>query len=239
MGILEMPSLRQLLRSKNPMPKTWENSQVYEFNFTRQWMEGEAFSDYLTSLKSDRSHIVATLKSYFFQGHEAEFDALCLHARDRQNLEIGPSCGPMIYGFAPTIPPYIIEPTGAKIVEYQRRHFGFDVFEGGRLFSTDAAKPIAEMERAIDGLIYVRNCIDHSPKWPFIVSNIARYAAPGCRLLFWSEMNHGPTPDIGHYNITDDVTDFLRMVEALGFKIDRHFSNDPNLPDLGIVATKL
>jgi hypothetical protein len=73
----------------------------------------------------------------------------------------------------------------------------------------------------------------------FIVSNIARYAAPGCKLLFWSEMNHGAEPDIGHYNITDDVADFLRFIEAMGFRVDRHFSHHPSMPDLGIVATKL
>lgn len=234
-----MSRLSMLLRGKKPLPKIWEYSQVYEFDYTRQWMEGAPFRDYLASLRSNKSVIIETLKGYFFRGNEAEFDELCQHAKGRQNLEIGPSCSPLIYGFNPTIPPYIIEPMGEKVVEYQRQHFGFDVFESGRLFSVDAAKPIAELEGAIDGLIYVRNCIDHSPKWPFIVSNIARYAAPGCKLLFWSEMNHGAEPDIGHYNITDDVSDFLRLVEALGFRIDRHFSNDPSLPDLGIVATKL
>ncbi|MEX0343826.1 MAG: hypothetical protein AB3N20_02810 [Rhizobiaceae bacterium] len=235
-----MSVFSRIVKAAKQGPKVWENSQIYEFKHSRLFMESAHFAAYLESYKSGEPIFEQALRVHFFpEGSDEEIAALVDHARARNNLEIGPSCGPVIFGFDAAKPPTIIEPVGEKIVEYQQEKFGFNVFENARLLSIDAAKPVAELEGAVDGAIYVRNCIDHSPKWPFIMSNIARYAAPGCRLIFWSEMNHGPEPDMGHYNMTDDVNDFLRFTEALGFRIDRHFSDDPALPDLGIIATKI
>lgn len=234
-----MRKLEKLLGiNKHKRLKIWENSQEFEFRHCRLFMETDAFKSYYASLRSDRSVIRKSLERYFFRDRPDELMAMCEHARQRQNLEIGSSCGPVIFGFDPETEPYIIEPMGQKIIDYQRLHFDGHVFENAKLLSVDAAKPIKDLEAAIDGVIYVRNCIDHTPKWPFVMANIARYARPGCRLIFWSEMNHGPTPDIGHYNITDDVNDFLGFVDALGFDVERHFSDVPSLPDLGLIATK-
>ncbi|WP_422371023.1 hypothetical protein [Hoeflea sp.] len=229
--------------NKHKRLKIWENSQEFEFKHCRLFMESDAFKSYYAQLRSEPSpertrQMREGLANLFFKGHEDEFPAICEHARQRQNLEIGSSCAPAIFAFESEIEPVIIEPMGQKIVDYQRKHFSDDVFQHSRLFAMDAAIPIEELEGSIDGVIYVRNCIDHTPKWPFVMANIAHYAKPGCKLIFWSEMSHGPAPDIGHYNITDDVNDFLRLVDALGFDVDHHFSNVPSLPDLGLVATR-
>lgn len=231
--------MRLFPRKRRQGPKTWAVSQEYEFSASRQWMGGEPFGRYLGSLRSDRADLLKSLDDYFFRGDKEEFTAIARHAKDKNNLEIGPSCAPLIYAFEPTRPPHIIEPLGDKIADFQMQQFGFSVFSASELHSVDAADPLPELKGAIDGIIYVRNCIDHSPKWPFIMANIALFAAPGCRLLFWSEMSHGLEPDEGHYNITDRPEDFLALTEALGFRVDRHFSDNPSLPDLGLIATKL
>jgi len=89
-------------------------------------------------------------------------------------------------------------------------------------------------------LIYIRNCIDHTPDWVFILSNIASYARPGCELMIWNDIDHSASgADEGHYNITRDRGAFLRLIENFGFRIERQFDfHDRRSMNIGVFATK-
>jgi hypothetical protein len=102
--------------------------------------------------------------------------------------------------------------------------------------------PAEVTERAllqkIDGAIYCRNCLDHSPNWPFIMANIARYAQPGCKLLLWTDIFHGESIDKGHFNIVEDPALFRNLVGAFGFLIECEFSDMSRGKNYGCLATR-
>lgn len=77
---------------------------------------------------------------------------------------------------------------------------------------------------AIDGAIFCRNMLDHTPNWPFVLSNISTYAQSGCYLLLWTDISHHGVADKGHFEITEDADAFVRLVETLGFQVQYKFS---------------
>lgn len=109
---------------------------------------------------------------------------------------------------------------------------------------TVIAKPaeqfISELAGAVDGAIICRNALDHTSEPYLILSNIASYAATGCRLLFWTDLHHEGGRDQGHSDITKDRDGFRRLIENLQFEIeaevrprDRH-----DAIEFGCLATK-
>jgi hypothetical protein len=81
--------------------------------------------------------------------------------------------------------------------------------------------------------------LDHTPKWPFVLSNMSAYAASGCQLLFWTDIDHRGTADDGHFDICSEASSLRRLLEQLGFAIQREFK-DVNRHELnwGCVAVK-
>ena len=53
-----------------------------------------------------------------------------------------------------------------------------------------------------------------------VLENIARYAAPGCYLLLWTDLYHPGGHDEGHRDITRDPAKFTRKLCELGFTIE-------------------
>ena len=81
----------------------------------------------------------------------------------------------------------------------------------------------------------------HSPHWIFILSNIAAYMRPGSYLLIWNDIFHIDGCDEGHYDITEDVDSFKRLIVNLGFQIEREFSyalTQRNTINYGVMARK-
>src|SRR5581483_3568069 len=91
----------------------------------------------------------------------------------------------------------------------------------------------------IDGAILCRNMLDHTPRWAFVLGNIAAYAAVGCKLLLWTDLDHLGTADEGHYDITNDSASFKRLVEALGFRVIREHSAERAELNWGCFAEKV
>ena len=79
---------------------------------------------------------------------------------------------------------------------------------------------IDKLEGKIDGAIVCLNTIDHAEKPLIIVDNIARYAAPGCKLLFWSTLYYPHGHNEGHHNVMETAEQFEKFLEDLGFRID-------------------
>jgi hypothetical protein len=79
----------------------------------------------------------------------------------------------------------------------------------------------------------------NTPKWPIVLANMSRYAAPGCMLLLWTEYNHHGAADDGHYEICEQAADLKRLVEQLGFEILREHADAERFEaNWGCVAKK-
>jgi hypothetical protein len=81
--------------------------------------------------------------------------------------------------------------------------------------------------------------LDHTPNWPFVLSNISAYAMSGCHLLCWTDLYHRGSADEGHYDITPDKDSFRRLINQLGFRIIREYSDKMRKEmNLGFIAIK-
>lgn len=117
-----------------------------------------------------------------------------------------------------------IEPLGTPISEWQRAQLGSSTFDDLILEPCGADVFLPNYENAIDGAIFCRNMLDHTPHWPFVLGNISRYAKAGSSLLLWCDIFHYGLADEGHFEITEDETAFRRLIESLGFEIEYEFS---------------
>ena len=155
----------------------------------------------------------------FFAGDDGRWQSFVSHIAGKSVLEIGPCVASQLSTWDVAASRYIIEPLYEPIAEYQRQTFGMTAFRSIYAYPQSAEVLIDDLVGKINGAILVRNCIDHSPQWPFILSNVASYAAPGAHLLLWNDLYHAPGYEEGHYDITTDYLAFRRLIENLGFNI--------------------
>ena len=78
---------------------------------------------------------------------------------------------------------------------------------------------------AVDGAIFCRNMLDHTPHWRAVLDNISAYACTGSKLLLWTDLDHRGDADEGHYDISSDVGRFANHIRELGFRIVREYSD--------------
>jgi len=141
--------------------------------------------------------------------------------KEKTCLEIG--CGP-VGGFIATMwqaaKRIAIEPLCDNYRELIKNNFGYDIFNHiDEIYNMGADVYIPELENCIDGMIFCNNALDHTPNWVFILSNIALYAKSGCYFHLWTDIAHSEPPNEGHYNITINKDNILRLVKNLGFEI--------------------
>jgi len=234
--------LTRLLSKIFPFKKTWARAQDYELYHAilgmrnigidkmREWQVNKMSSGYINP---------ATYRE-FFDSDASNWSDFIEHIRDRKCLEIGPSIIGEIITWDLAADRHIIEPLFDEINRWQIDNLGFSLFEGIRPHSVGAEVLVTDLVGEIDGAIFCRNCIDHSPDWVFILANISHYARPGCKLLLWNDLDHSGTADQGHYDITKDTQAFKRLVQAFGFEIIREYQ-DVNRTELnwGCFAQKL
>jgi hypothetical protein len=133
----------------------------------------------------------------------------------------------------------VIEPLFEKVSKFQKDKFGFSLFDGFIGFNSPAEVTINSLINHIDGVIYCRNCIDHSPLWPFILANISKYAAKGCYLMIWNDLDHSGSADDGHYDITQEPNYFKNLIEALGFDVINEYTDSQRVGvNIGFLAIK-
>ncbi|MDR0918606.1 MAG: hypothetical protein LBM93_05075 [Oscillospiraceae bacterium] len=115
----------------------------------------------------------------------------------------------------------IIEPLAEKYFELLKQtSSNTEKFKNIEYYSTQGENFIPELEQKIDGSIFCQNCLDHTPEWYFLLSNLASYAVKGCKFVLWTDIDHLCANPVGHYNITWNPENLFRLIENLGFKIE-------------------
>lgn len=211
--------------------KTWEVSQNYELSHAVTFMDSKDFRELANQFHSgenlvSKGYCNELMLKEFFSGQPSEWNGFLEHIKDKTCLEIGPCVLSPLVTWDVCSERHVIEPLVVPIEKWQRENLGFSLFEGLNNHAVGAEELISQIVGKVDGAIYCRNCIDHSPNWAFILSNISHYAAPGCRLMLWNDIDHRGVADEGHYDITTDVIAFKRLIQALGFEIVREYQDE-------------
>lgn len=209
--------------------KTWEASQRYELEHAIVYMDSPQFRSHHADLVSGKLNVSSGYRDQlmlreFFGDSSADFEHFLSHVKARVSLDIGPCVASQIAGWDVAAVRYAIEPLLDPIVEWQKSKLNGSAYEGMVGFARPAEELIGDLVGKVDGAIVCRNMLDHSPHWPFVLSNISSYAAQGCKLLLWTDIDHRGTADEGHYDITSDARAFRRLVEQLGFRVIREYS---------------
>lgn len=201
--------------------KEWSNAQSYELRWWINYLkEHIIITDSILHFKNTASSIWPTISIAVEKG-----------VRDyivgKTVLEIG--CGPSL-GFLP----YFEAAQERIAIEPLLDEYCTNFLEGRDLsniiskkYSIGADVFIPELVDSIDGLIISRNSLDHTPSWPFVLSNLSQYGAKGSYLYLWTDIQHHEKPIAGHYSITPVVSDFYRIIESIGYKIIESRHNAP------------
>ncbi len=213
-----------------PPPKTWEISQDYEFGHAVTFMDTSNFRSLAKSVYDGKMNISTgyindLLLREFFAGEDVLWRKFVTEISDKNCLEIGPAVLSPLAAWDVVKERHVIEPLLDQIEDWQLANLGFSVFEGLQTYRHGAEKFIPELVSKIDGAIYCRNCLDHTPKWAFILGNISQYAAPGCSLLLWLDLDHRGVADEGHYDITTEPEEFKHLLNAFGFDVVREYED--------------
>jgi hypothetical protein len=224
----------------------WSDAQKFELKHAIAFMDDPSFKEWIERIDDPLSRVSkgyrdARFVSEFFGGDQARADEFFQHITGKMVLDIGPCVFTPLSFWDVASKRAIVEPLYNEVAQWQIENRGKNLFVNiDAPYATPAEKLIPELERKIDGAILVRNCIDHSPQWPFILSNISRYMAPGAVLLLWNDLTHPVSYLDGHYDITDDAVAFRRMLEDFGLRIDFEFRVPwASMLDYGCRATKL
>lgn len=207
----------------------WADAQKFELKHAIGFMDHPGFQEWVS--RFDDSRFLASngfLDKYFvgefFGGDEVIAADFLRHITGKAVLDIGPCVFTPISVWDVAARRIIIEPLYNQVSQWQIENRGRNLFVNvDEAYSSPAEQLIPQLIAKVDGAVLVRNCIDHSPQWPFILSNIARYMTPGAVLLLWNDLMHPPEYLDGHYDITDDSAAFRRLLETMGFSIEFEF----------------
>jgi hypothetical protein len=225
--------------------KTWKSSQQYELESTLCFMNTDGFHQTMDRFKShsgtrERVLLSSIYDTTFFEGDNAKWREFADFIVGKTVLEIGPSVLGIVCSWWWTKKRIVVDPLINQIIRYEKELFGFTPYSDVVCYDQPAERVIPELVNNIDGAIICRNMIDHTPAWAFVLSAIAAYAAPGARLLLWSDLYHRAGTDAGHYDITNDVAAFQLLIENLGFIINSQFSDQTrDTVNYGCIASKL
>ena len=216
--------LKQLMRSKTPSTNSWSSAQEWELGNSIAYMSNEGFQKQLQETNSkdyraSKGWADPTELVEFFSDDKDIWAALINDITDKVVMEIGPCLIAKIAHWDVASRRIAIEPLFSQISQYQDATFGMNGFLGVEAYAVPAEKLLPEFIGLVDGALMVRNCIDHSPYWAFILGNIAQYIAPGGQLLIWNDLLHPDSYRDGHYDICDDKELFRNLIVSLGFKI--------------------
>ena len=231
-------------KGENPS-KSWSGSQQYELEHAIGFMQSDMYRRQHQDLISGRmtmsnGYFNELILGEFFENSKVELGEFVEHVRGRSVLDIGPCVMSPLATWDVASERIAIEPLFPPIEDWQKKNLGGSAYEGMTVFSEPAEKLLLPLTGKIDGAILCRNMLDHTPRWPFVLSNIAAYAAKGCRLLLWTDLDHGGEADDGHYDITPDEAAFRRLVIQLGFSIVREYRHEDRIEkNWGCFAIKM
>jgi hypothetical protein len=215
--------------AQKPLQKTWDVSQRYELDNALAFMDSAEFRKLHEDARAGRldlaaGYLDASMLSEWFDDSPEAFHELARHIAGRTCLEIGPCVASQMIGWSVAGARHVVEPLIGPIEAWQREHLGSSLYDGFVRHALPAEELIPELVGRVDGAILCRNMLDHTPKWPFVLANMSTYAAAGCRLLLWTDLDHHGEADAGHYDITASPIEFERLIEQLGFKVLRRYA---------------
>jgi len=201
--------------------KPWSEAQDYELRYTLEWLASPNAPICLAKYHKVYEEKLYALNSpmhmkEFFQDDEVLLGEFIDYTTNKNCLEIGCSCVPLINSFWWAKRNFLIEPLLPHLKNYCP-----DVFEHTVNYGQSAGIKIPELVGQIDGAVVCRNCLDHTPEWAGILSNIREYTQRGAYLLLWNDIYHPFGSDAGHYNITPNVDNWKKGIADLGFRMER------------------
>jgi hypothetical protein len=224
--------------------RPWVDAQKYELDSAIHFMQSDFFKSTLDDFNKPANlmstgYVYPLMLTEFFADDLARWKSFVQHVAGKVVLEIGPCVASHLSLWDVAAERYAIDPLYDEILAYQQQKFGKTAFVNLQGFSMPAEVLIESLVNKVDGALLIRNCIDHSPSWPFILSNIAEYMARGGYLLIWNDLYHPPGYEEGHYDITDNVDAFRRLIKNMGFDIVLEYQNkDSPCVNFGCLAIK-
>jgi hypothetical protein len=229
----------------DPKAKTWATSQAYELAHAISFMQSESFRTLHREVSAGRQrsatgYVNSMMLEEFFAGDAGEWRLFLEAVEGGRVMDIGPCVFSPLANLEGAAERICLEPLHREIDAWQRQHLGGSLFQGMTCHAVGAETFLPEYRAAIDGAIYCRNMLDHTPRWAFVLANISAYAARGCKLLLWTDLDHRGDADDGHYDLTDDEGAFKRLLVQLGFRVIREYRQQarPTL-NYGCFAEKL
>lgn len=220
----ELESAKGFMKSDDPLLALLEQKED---------LRERRLDDYLVSEVPYIRDFFRDLSSYreFCEGME---DKLC--------LEVGG--GPI--GALPLMPwirkRVVMDPLLDEYRRFQTETLGATFFgDDVTGYSQNAEVMVSDLKSSVTGFISFRNALDHCEDPHQVLSNISEYAAPGCKLLLWTDLWHLEDLDHKHRNLTKDKEEFERQLIKLGFRVDRrlHDMRDgKETLEYGCIATK-
>ena len=241
---MKLTTLFQKLKSSSFTKKTWQVSQQYEWNATEEFMQTASFADLMLGYQTGKFDALSGYKDpsivkEFFANSTERYNHFLEEIAGKARLDVGPCLATPLNQWGGGTESFVIEPLLEKVIKFQKEKFGFSLFDNCIGFNLPAEDTIDHLVNRIDGVIYCRNCIDHSPLWPFILANISKYATKGCYLMIWNDLDHNGSADEGHYDITTETKYFKNLIEALGFEILNEYTDKDRVGvNVGYLAIK-
>lgn len=211
--------------------KDWNVAQNYEFKFAVEFMQTPFYRNLFNDMiagkqKVSEGYISDLILKEFFDNSKDEWNKFVSFINGKNCLDIGPSVFTPLSTWDVAKERYIIEPMFAMLNEWQVNNLGNSAFKDMKMnYGWSAEQNIPELVNNINGAIYCRNMLDHTPDWLEVLVNITKYAKRGCKLLLWNDLDHKGHANEGHYDITTDVDSFKNIVKTLGFKIIREYQD--------------
>jgi SAM-dependent methyltransferase len=192
-----------------------EIAQAYELRSQRDWIERNFERVYYGRTKDSAYQ---WLREWFPDVYS--FDSFLRSTAGKTCLEIGSGPSGNIIYFWWAARRIIIDPLVTQYQQIQLTRFGKSWFDRMDLIPCNAEVLNADLIGAVNGAIICRNTLDHCADPMLVLENIAKYAAPGCYLLLWTDLYHPGGHDEGHQDITRDPAAFTRKLTDLGFVIE-------------------
>lgn len=222
----------------------WEDAQKYELDSAIHFMNSEHFRLIINKFNDSensvsRGFVDELTLVEFFGNNLSRWKDFVEHIKDKTVLEIGPCVASQLSLWDVASSRYVIDPLYDDIVKYQQNYFGETGFVKIKGFSVPAEHRVDELVGRVDGALLIRNCLDHTPLWPFVLSNITEYMVKGSYLLLWNDLHHPPGYEEGHYDITSNIDLFRRLIENLGFELVLEYQNqDSPCINFGCLAVR-
>ena len=237
--------IKSILTNPVSNENPWSSAQKWELGNSISYMELSEFRDALDHVNepefyASNGYVNPVDLEEFFAGDYEIWKRFIQDIVGKRVLEIGPCLIAKIAYWDVASERIAIEPLYNQISKYQDEVFGKNGFPNVKVHASPAELLIPELVGKIDGALFVRNCIDHSPNWPFILGNIARYLAPGGQLLIWNDLAHPESYKDGHYDICESQEMFRDLIISFGFEITREWElSDSVCLNYGCHAIKL